>query len=120
MGAALDLLLDRLDNLGMAVAEQKRAVSAEIVNVAIAVDIPFPRPLRSGDVEPVRLDVARIMGNAAGEQPAGLLGGGRRTRRRSAIAGDDRRIRRQGVGHGGHSAIGRGFDNGRPNAPLGQ
>src|SRR5271170_4794063 len=46
MGAALDLLLDRLDDLGMAVAEQQRAVAAEIVDVAIAVNIPFPRPLR--------------------------------------------------------------------------
>src|ERR1700730_1798583 len=99
MGAALDLLLDRLDDLRMAVAEQQRAMAAEIVDVAIAVDIPFPRPLCPGDIKAVRLDIARIMGDAAREQPAGLLGGGRRTRSRGARGGDERRIWRPGGGH---------------------
>ena len=67
MGAAVDLLLDRLDDLRMAMAEQQGAMAAEIVDVAIAVDIPFPRPLGARDVEPVGFDIARIVGDAARE-----------------------------------------------------
>src|SRR5207245_2966429 len=99
MGAPLDLPLDRLDHLRMTMAEQQRAVAAETVDVAMAVDIPFARTLGPGDVETVGLDVARIMGDAAGKEPARLLRGGRRSRGRGAISGDDRRIGRQGVGH---------------------
>ena len=72
MGAALDLRCTAATTFGMAMAEQQRAVAAEIVDIAIAVDIPFPRPLGAGDVQPVGLDVAGIMRDAAREQPGGL------------------------------------------------
>src|SRR4029077_13040030 len=102
----------------MAMAEEQRAVATEIVDVAMAVDIPFARTLGPGDVEPIGLDVARIMGDAAGKEPARLLRGGRRARRRGAIGGDDRRIGRQGVGHALLSSAGSGLDEFvRPAAP---
>jgi hypothetical protein len=56
MGAAIELLLHRVDDLRMAVAEQQRAVTAEIVNIAIALDVPFPRSLGPGDIKPVPND----------------------------------------------------------------
>src|SRR5438132_14383308 len=51
MGAALDLALNRLDHLRVAMTEQQRAMAAEIVDVAMAVDIPFARTLGPSDVE---------------------------------------------------------------------
>ena len=48
MGAAVELGMHRRHHLGMAMPEQHRAVPAEIIDVAVAVDIPFPRPLRRG------------------------------------------------------------------------
>ena len=45
MGAALDLPLHRFDHLRVAMAQQQCPVAAEVVDVAIAVDVPLPRPL---------------------------------------------------------------------------
>src|SRR5215510_7259444 len=111
MGAALDLPVDRLDDLRMAMAEEERAMAAEIIDIAIAVDIPLPRSLGPRDVEPVGLDIARIVGDAAREEPARLLGGARGARSRRTIASDDRRIRRQRVRHAPHSSAGSSLDH---------
>src|SRR5262249_51154585 len=104
-----DLLLHRLDHLGMAMAKQERAMAAEIVDIAMAVDIPFSRTLGPCDVQPIGLDVARIMSDAAGKEPASLVRGGRRARGRGTVGGDDRGIRRQGVWHAPHSSGGSGL-----------
>src|SRR6516225_818027 len=99
MRAALDLVVHCLHDLGVTMSEQQRAVSAEIIDIAIAVDVPFPRPFGPRNIETVRLDIARIMGNAARKQSGSSLGVGRRTRGCPAIGGNDRRVRRQGVRH---------------------
>ena len=62
MGPALDLLMHRLDHLRVAMAEQQRAVPAEIIDIAMPVDIPFARALGAGDIDPVGLDIARNHG----------------------------------------------------------
>src|SRR5471030_1945500 len=81
-------------------AEQHRAMPAEIIDIAATVDIPFARPFGAGDVKPIRLDVAPIVGDARREHLLSLLRARRRTWRRSAIGGYDWRIRSQRVGHG--------------------
>jgi len=105
--AAVELGVDRRHHLGVAMPEQHRAMPAEIIDVAAPVDIPFSRPLRAVDVEPVRLDVARIVGDAAGKQRRRLRGAGGRAWGRGPVGGDDRRVGRQGVGHDGGSGSAR-------------
>jgi hypothetical protein len=104
MGAAVDLSVHRFGHLGMAMPQQQRAMPAEIVDIAAAVDIPFSRPLGMVDVEAIGLDVTGIVGDAAWEQHRRLLGLRRRARGRGAVGGDDRRVRRQAVGHIGLSS----------------
>ena len=43
-------------------------MAAEMVDIAIAVDIPLPRSLGPSDAQPVRLDIAKMMGDPAREQ----------------------------------------------------
>ena len=54
-------------------AEQQRAVPAVEVDIAVAIDVPFVGTLRAVDGHAVRLEVARIMRDAAREQIACLL-----------------------------------------------
>ena len=43
MGTARDLLLDRLDDRGMTMPQDQSSVSAEVVDIFVPVDVPFPR-----------------------------------------------------------------------------
>ena len=54
-------------------AEQQRAVAAEEVDVAVAVHVPFVRPLRALDIEAVGIEMPRVVGDAAREQPGRAL-----------------------------------------------
>ena len=119
MRAALECALDGGADLGMVVAEQQRAVAAVIVDVAVAIDVPFVSALAPLDVDAVGLEMAAVMRDAAREQVAGLGGECRRARRAVAIRGFDgqigeRRLPRRGVRsrilvqrHG--SSVGRAF-----------
>ena len=53
-------------------AQHQRAMAAEKIDVAVAVDIPFVRPGGPIDVDPIGIDVARIVRDAAREQLRGL------------------------------------------------
>ena len=91
---------DRGGDLRMIVAEQERAVAAVIVDVAVAIDVPFVRAQGALDVDAVGLEVAAVVGDAAREQAAGLPGEPGRARRPLAPGGIDGEIGEQGVGHG--------------------
>src|ERR1051325_3398518 len=99
MGAAIELGVHCRHDLGMAMAEQHRAVPAEIIDVAAPVDVPLARPLGVVDVEAIGLDIAGIVCDAARKQGGRRRGARRRSGRSGAIGGDDRRVRRQAVGH---------------------
>ena len=73
LGALVHGLGDRLAYHRVAMAEQQRTVAAEVVDVAVTIDIPFVRTLGALDIDAVRIDVAGVVRDAAGEQFAGFL-----------------------------------------------
>src|SRR5919108_2655393 len=100
MGAALERALDGGGDPRVVVAEQERAVAAVVVDVAIAIDVPFVGAFGPLDVDAVGLEVAAVMGDAARQQTAGLRGERRRARRPLAIGGFDGQIGAGWFGHG--------------------
>ena len=69
-----DLILYRLQNLRMIVAEEQGSMTAGIVDVFVAVHVPLAGTRCVGDVDAVGLDVAGVVGDAAGKQGAGAFG----------------------------------------------
>ena len=65
----------------MRVTEQQRTVATEVVDIAMAVYVPFECALRVLHVDPVRLEKARVVGDAVGKNfPSALeqgLGSGK-------------------------------------------
>ena len=61
----------------------------KIVDVAVAIDVPLMRSLGALDEHAVRIDVARVMRDSAGEQFAGLARQRGRTRGPLPVGGDD-------------------------------
>ena len=106
--AFIQRLAHRRGHHRVVVAQQQRAVAAEIVDVAVAIDVPLVRALRARDEHAVRIDVARVMGDAAREQLVRLLRQLGRAGRALAIGGDDAGIAQFGgdVVHGPASPIG--------------
>ena len=78
-------------------AEQHGAVAAEIVDIFVAVDVPFARALGPGDMDRIGVEVARIVGDAARQHLAGALKQRTGARRPGLVVGDDGGIR-GGVG----------------------
>src|ERR1043165_437858 len=72
MRALRYLLLDRFDHGRMRVAEQQRAVPAEIVDIFIAVDVPLQRSRRARRVDRIRQQRAGIVGQPGRNGLAGL------------------------------------------------
>ena len=72
MGALRHLPLNRLDDGRMGVAEQQRPVPAEVVDVFIAVDVPFARARRALGVDRIGQQRAGIVGEAGRNGLAGL------------------------------------------------
>src|SRR6202046_4436260 len=70
-------------------AQQQRAMAAEEVDIAVAIDVPFVRAGRTLDEDAVGVHIAGIVGDAAGEQFARLVCQRSRTRGPLAIGGDD-------------------------------
>ena len=69
MRAERRLALYRLDEWGMGVPEEQRAVAAEIIDVFVAVDVPFARACRARGVDRVGRGGTRIVRQACGQYP---------------------------------------------------
>jgi len=67
------LLLHRLDHGRMRVAEQQRAMPAEIIDVLVAVDVPLARSRRARRVDRIRQQGAGIVGQPGRNGLAGLF-----------------------------------------------
>ncbi len=89
LGALGEGLLDRRADDRVIVTEQQSAVPAEVVDVAVAVHVPFMRPLGAGDVDAIGIELAGIVGDTAGKQRRGLPRQRRGPRRMGAIGGSD-------------------------------
>src|SRR5215510_10853685 len=85
MRAEGGLSLHRLDHGGMRMAEQQRAVAAEVIHVLVAVDVPLARTGRAGRVDRVRQRRARVVGETRRDHPTCSLVELRRTLRARAI-----------------------------------
>ena len=70
-------------------AQQQRAMAAEVVDVAVAIDVPLMRPLGALDENAVGVDIAGVVRDAAREQIAGVFCELLRARRPLPIGGDD-------------------------------
>ena len=70
--AARHLPLDGLDHGGVAVAQQQRAVAAEVVDVLVAVDVPLAGARRAGGIDRIGQQRAAVVGEAGGQHLAGL------------------------------------------------
>ena len=70
MGAAVELGVHGLQHRRVVVPQQQRAMAAEIVDVLIAVDVPFQRALGPRHIERVRIQLACVMGDPARQQVA--------------------------------------------------
>ena len=66
------LLRDGLDDCGMRVAQQQRAVARPVVDQALPVEIELVRALRVGHVVRERRQVSGVVRDAVGEDIAGL------------------------------------------------
>ena len=85
--AELHLALDRLHHRRMAVAQQQRAVAAEVVDVLVAVDVPLARTRRRARH---RSDRAAACGCRASGRPGSPCAPARRARPSAACAPDTR------------------------------
>ena len=79
----------------MVVAEDQRAVSAEIVDVLVAVHIPFAGARGPFHIDRVRLQKAADVGNAVRQQRFGTVVQGPGTRRLLRIRTEDFRFRKR-------------------------
>ena len=114
VGAEMRALRQRLGHRRrhrrMPVAEQQRAMAAVEVDIAVAVHVPFVRPLGAGDVDAVGIEVARIMRDAAGKQRGGLRGQLGRSLGAAGVGGDNAGVAERvarGAGHGASRGGGR-------------
>ncbi len=81
MRAERRLALHRLDERRMRMAEEQRAVSAEVVDVLVAVDVPLARTGGARDVDRIRGSGARVVRQSRRKDPASPRIERRRTRR---------------------------------------
>ena len=65
---ALELPGDGLLDGRVVVAQQQRAVAEDVIDEAVAVDVPFVRALRALDVDRERLEVADVVRDAIGQE----------------------------------------------------
>ena len=93
MRAEIHLPLHRVDDRRVRMAEQHGAVAAEIVDVFVAIDIPFARALGARDVDRIRVEIARVVRDAARQHFAGALKQRTGTLGPRLVVGDDCGIR---------------------------
>src|SRR5438445_566903 len=79
------LALHRLDERRMRMAEEQRAVAAEVVDVLVAVDVPLARAGSARDVDRIGGSRTRIVREARRQHAAGLRIEGGGTRRAGAV-----------------------------------
>ena len=80
MGPKLNLLRDGFRDGWVRVTQQKRTVAGDVINVLVAVHVPFARTFAVGHVQGKGLGVAGVVSNAAREYRGGFqvpLGGTR-------------------------------------------
>ena len=64
VGAGVKRGLDAFHHLRVIVAEQQRTVAAEVIHVAITVDVPLVTARSAFDVQAIRQQIARVVGDA--------------------------------------------------------
>jgi len=89
----IHLPLHGLDDGGMRMAEQHRAVTTEVIHVLVAIDVPFARPHGTRDVNRIRVEVARIVRDAARQHLACPFVEGRRASGAGLVVGHDGGVR---------------------------
>ena len=89
MRALRHLRLHSLDHGRMRMAEQERAVAAEIVDILVAIDVPLAGALGPGDMDGIGIEIARIVRDAAGQNLVGTLEQDAGARRPGLVVGDD-------------------------------
>ena len=62
---------DRLDDVGMGVAQDQRAVAGVVVDQPVAVHVPLVRPKPVGGIDRERLEAAGVVGHTVGKQAPG-------------------------------------------------
>ena len=92
MRAELHLALDRLHHGRMAMAEQQRAVAAEVVDVFVAVDVPLAGARCSGGVDRIGHERTAVVRQAGGDHLAGARVKLGRAPRAAPILGLDPRV----------------------------
>ena len=102
MGALCGLRRDRFHDCRITVTKDQRAVSAEIIDVLVAVHIPFARARGPLHIDRVRLQEAADVGNAVRQQRFGTVVQGSGTGRLFRIGAEDLRFR-QGDGPNSHA-----------------
>jgi len=86
---ASGLALDRLDDRGVAVAQEEGAVPHPVVHILVPIDVPLPASPGVGDVKRERREVTDIVGDPAGDRAAGPRPEGPRARVKAAIGLED-------------------------------
>ncbi len=89
MGTEADLRVHRLDHARMRVTQQQRPMPAKVIDILVAVGVPFPSPLGSLDIEGVRLHVPGIVNDTARKHLARFQMPGLRLARPLLEGGDD-------------------------------
>src|SRR5258708_2075131 len=67
-----DLFPHRRHHFRMSVAQDQSAMSAEVIDVTVAVDVPFAGAFGAVDIDGMRPQVADIVGDPAGKNLTGL------------------------------------------------
>ena len=97
--AELHLPLHGLDDGGMGMTQQHGAVTAKIVDILVAIDVPLAGTLGPGNVDGIGIEIAGIVGNAAGQHLVRPLEQGAGTGRTGLVVGDDGGVGRRYSGH---------------------
>ena len=70
--SARDLLPHRFHHLRMAVAQDQSAMAAEVIDIAVVVDVPLAGAFGAGDIDRMGHQIADIVGDPAGKDFASL------------------------------------------------
>ena len=92
VGTVVERPVHRRQHRRVVVPQDQRPMPAEIVDIFVAVGIPLARPLGAGDIDPIGLQIPRVVGNPARQHALRDARQPLRFRRLLAIAGDDLRI----------------------------
>ena len=97
--ALAQLRLDCRHDVGMLMAQQQCAVSAVVVDVLVAIDVPLARTHGAIDVEPIGPGAPRVVDDAAWQQPTRLIVAPARARRAFEVTPENQRFARSFCTH---------------------